>query len=193
MSSYYSEFWWGYLTHVAIEKCVAISKERCPGCVKGLKSSLLHVHQQASLLDKIESHLNEARGLLSSKFDEMFTDFQKRIGSTSSEEEKKVLIKSGRSFLFIVTPPSLFYGRYLTDEKYLHLFDATPSTYNPKSPPDPPPAKRKRISKPQQPVHEEIPPPKKKKPTKPSLPQTPPHPQWDQRNYEIESMYDSDI
>ena len=193
MSSYYPEFWWSYLTHATIEKCVSLSRERCPGCIKGFKTSLLHIHHQASLLNKIESHLNEARGLLSTKFDEMFDAFQKHMECTIDDEEKKVLIKSGRSFLFIVTPPSLFYGRYLTDEKYIHLFAKSPTTYDPKSPPHPPPPKRKRVSKPpQQPEHEENP-PKKKKPSKPSLPQPPPPSQWDRGNYEIESMYDSDI
>lgn len=179
MSNYLSEFWWGYLTHVTIEKCVAISKERCPGCSKGFKTSLLHAHQQASLLNKLESYLNEARGSLSSNFDEMFDDFQKRMDCPVTSEERQVLITSGRSFLFIVTPPSLFYGRYLTDEKYSHLFT---DTYIPKI--DPP--KRKKAK----PDPENIP-PKKKKPSKPT-PQSPPS-RWNSANFNLETMYDSDI
>lgn len=192
MSNYLSEYWWGYLTHVTIEKCMTISKERCPACAKGFKTSLLHGHQQASLLNKIESHLNEARGLLSSKFEEMFEDFQKRMDCTTAEEEKQVLITSGRSFLFIVTPPSLFYGRYLTEEKYTHLFVNSTPAYNPKSPSHPPPTKRKRVVKPPpQPEHEDGP-PKKKKPVKTLKPQTPPASRWDSRQFEIATMYDSE-
>ena len=214
MTSYYSEFWWGYLTYIAIEKCVAISKERCPGCAKGFNTPILHKRHQASLLDKIVSHLNEARGLMASKFDEMFEDFQKRMDWSCSEDEKKVLIKTSRSFLFIITPPGLFYGNYLTEERYLHLYGPPQSayaskspTYRPKSPvyapkkptlppPPPPTQKRKRVVRPPPPPQQtsnypELQPPLKKR-KKPKPIQAQPDPsQWELNN--LKMMYDSDI
>ena len=186
MDSYLSEYWWGYLTHIVIEKCVALSKEKCPGCAQGFKTSLLHVHQQASLLNKIETYLNESRGLLSSNFDEMFADFRKRVEFEVTEDEKQVLITSGRSFLFIVTPPSLFYGRFLTEEKYSTLFA---ESYNPKSPSHPP--KRKRPRPPHQESDNNI--PKKKKISKPPIQtplQTSSNSRWNSTNFDGDTDYD---
>lgn len=186
MDSYLSEFWWAYLTHITTDRCVKISKERCPGCSSGYQTPLLHVHHQASLLDKITSHLNEARGVFSSKFDEMFDDFLTRVAGNCSDDERKVLIKSGRSFLFIITPLSLFYGRYLTEEKYIHLFG---NLYNPKSPPPPPAPQKKKVKPRPQPSVDQgefPPPPKKKKLSK--LPQPSSH--WERLNL---NMYDSDV
>ena len=130
MNTNLSDCWLGYLTYATIEKCVSLSKEYCPGCIQGLISSLLHDHQQASLLNKIETYLNESRGLLSSKLDELFTDFLKHMKRSTIEEEKQTLITNGRNFLFIVTPLSLYYGRFLTEEKYSALFT---ESYNPKN------------------------------------------------------------
>ena len=152
MESFYSEFWWAYLTYQTIQKCVAISKQNCPGCSKSIKAALLHKHHQDSLLEKIVLYLNEARGLMSSNFDSMFEDFKDLMDYKFCDDERKVLIKTGRTFLFVITPPSLFYGRYLTEEKYSQLFRASTATYTPKSPTIPPTQKRKRHTKPTQPT-----------------------------------------
>ena len=104
MESFYPEFWWAYLAHHAIQKCVSISKDNCPGCSKGFSAPLLHKHHQESLLDKIVLYLNEARGLMSSSFDSMFDDFRDRMEWKGCDDERKVLIKTGRSFLFVITP-----------------------------------------------------------------------------------------
>ena len=138
MDSFYSEFWWAYLTYHAIEKCVSISKQNCPGCSRDLNTALLHKHHQESLLDKIVLYLNEATGLMSSNFDTMFDDFKDLMDYKCCDDERKELIKTGRSFLFVITPPGLFYGRYLTEEKYSHLFRSSNPTAKP------PGQKRKR-------------------------------------------------
>ena len=138
MDSFYSELWLGYLAYQAIEKCVSISRENCPGCSGSLNTALLHKHHQDSLLEKIVLYLHEARGLMSSNFDTMFDDFRDRMEGKCSDDERKVLIKTGRTFLFVITPPGLFYGRYLTAEKYTLIFRSSNPTAKP------PGQKRKR-------------------------------------------------
>ena len=184
MNTNLSDCWLGYLTYATIEKCVSLSKEYCPGCIQGLISSLLHDHQQASLLNKIETYLNESRGLLSSKLDEMFTDFLKHMKRSTIEEEKQTLITNGRNFLFIVTPLSLYYGRFLTEKKYSALFT---ESYNPKKPPHPPKRKRPTPShqEPDNNLHK-----KKKISTHP--PQTSYKPDRNPKQFDIESLYDSE-
>ena len=75
---------------------------------------------------------------MSSNFDTMFDDFKDLVDWKCSDDDRKELIKTGRSFLFVITPPSLYYGRYLTEEKYSHLFQSSKATANP------PTQKRKR-------------------------------------------------
>ena len=65
---------------------------------------------------------------MSSNFDTMFDDFKDLMDYKCCDDERKELIKTGRSFLFVITPPALFYGRYLTEEKYSHLFRSSKAT-----------------------------------------------------------------
>ena len=112
---YYQEFWLGYLSSVLVQKCIQLARERCPGCTKTFKSSLLHLHEQMSLENKLECYFEEVRGLFVSKIRLYFAEFEKKIKVPCSEDIKKLYIDFGKAFLFMTTPRSIYYGRYIDE------------------------------------------------------------------------------
>ena len=78
MTMYYQEFWVGYLTSVMIQKCIKLTRERCPGCAKKFKSALLHLHEQLSLEQKLDCYFEEVRSQLVNKIGFYFAEFEKK-------------------------------------------------------------------------------------------------------------------
>ena len=82
------------------------------GCKSKLKSSLLHYHEQTSLLEKVCAYFPETRGTLIAKLDNVFTEFAKKMPGECTKADRELYISNGRSFLFVMTPEGLYYGRY---------------------------------------------------------------------------------
>ena len=56
-----TDFWYAYVVNHIMDRCVALSKERCQGCLQKWKSSFLHEHEQLPLFAKVEYYLEEVR------------------------------------------------------------------------------------------------------------------------------------
>ena len=112
---YYQEVWLGYLSSVIVQKCIKLARERCPGCAKKFKSALLHLHEQLSLENKLECYFEEVRGLLVSKMGFYYAEFERKMSQPCSEVIKKLYLDFGKTFLFMATPKSIYYGRYIDE------------------------------------------------------------------------------
>ena len=119
--SYFIEYWYSFITTLTVTKCLTLCKERCPVCSNNMASPVLHEHLQLSMLEKIERHLFEARGVMSSKFDEIIAQFMNTLEQNFDEEERSEFITMGRSFLLSNTPQSLYFGRFVTEETDRYL------------------------------------------------------------------------
>ena len=61
MTFYDNVDWIGFLVENVIRKCVSLTVTECSGCIDGMKSDILHLHHQLSLLDKVQIHFEKAR------------------------------------------------------------------------------------------------------------------------------------
>ena len=114
---YYSDLWLGYLSGLLVRRCVELSILRCPGCNDKLKSPLLHLHQQQSLLDKIYIHFNEIKDVLFPTIDELYDVVKHKLShSDDRSKDKEIYTNNGRCFLQTLNAESLYYGRYLSGE-----------------------------------------------------------------------------
>ena len=89
------DIWFAYVINHIFEKSKQLAEERCNGCKLKLKSSILHEHEQITLLEKIETYLSEIRGnLLGYELENLFKRF--------SHQEKNVkTIYVNRYILFL--------------------------------------------------------------------------------------------
>ena len=114
---YHSDLWLGYLSGLLVRRCVELSILRCPGCNDKLKSPLLHLHQQQSLLDKICIHFNEVKDVLFSTIDELYDVAKHKLPqSDNRSKDKEIYTNNGLCFLETSNAESLYYGRYLCGE-----------------------------------------------------------------------------
>ena len=114
---YYSDLWLGYLSGLLVQRCIKLSILRCPGCNDKHKSPLLHLHQQQSLLDKINIHVNEVKDVLFSTIDELYDVAKHKIPQSGDQsKDKEIYTNNGRCFLQTLNAESLYYGRYLCGE-----------------------------------------------------------------------------
>ena len=98
-----------------MQNCKRLSKEQCRGCQLKWKSAILHQHEQLSLLEKIERHLDSVRGdLLGVELEGLFKRFTQ--SETISASRKKELLNQTKTLILYATPPSLYYGRWMTVE-----------------------------------------------------------------------------
>ena len=108
-------------------------KNLSSGCKSKLKTPLLHFHEQTGLLDKIKLYFEEARGTLISQLNKVFVEFTKKIPEKYSKEDRDLYISNGRSFLFVMTPEGIYYGRYLTEssDEFIHSKNAPTTNTQP--------------------------------------------------------------
>jgi len=111
---YYSDIWVAYLSGSLIEKCVEITKDNCNGCKAGLKMSVLHLHDQLSLLQQIKSYLDEARGTLLTELSDVYSKVESKLPhSDNRAHDKEIYCNNGRFYLLNCTPESLFYASHI--------------------------------------------------------------------------------
>ena len=116
---YDSNLWLGILTGHIIQTCIELALHRCPGCKTKLKSPLLHLHEQQSLLQKIHTYFNEVRGILLPRVGDIYDSVKHKFilkGSENENVEKENHAASARSFLTMSSPEVVYYGRYLLAE-----------------------------------------------------------------------------
>ncbi len=113
---YYSDIWTGYLTGIVLNRCLKLSLQRCPGCIGKLKSSVLHQHEQNSLLDKLKLYYNEVRGLMLPSLEQLYDIIAAQLPhSADPSKDKEVYCKNGLFFLTSANPESLYWGRYIDE------------------------------------------------------------------------------
>ena len=111
---------YGYLTGVMVQTCCDLAMQNCCGCKVKLKSPLLHTHEQMSLLDKIHLYLNEVRGEILPKVNQVYDNVKDKLPRSDDEvKDKENFVNLARWFLQTATPELLYYARYLTDQNDL--------------------------------------------------------------------------
>ena len=114
---YYHDIWIGYLTGLIIQKCVELCVLRCPGCKDRLKSPVLHQHHQYSLLDKLKTYTEEIRGSLLPTINQLYDIAKHKLPhSDDLIKDMEIYTNNARFFLQMVTPETLYYGRYLSEQ-----------------------------------------------------------------------------
>ena len=113
---YFNDLWIGFLCEQIIRQCVQISKLRCPGCEDKMKSPLLHLHEQHSLLDKLHLYFEEIRGAILPTVNELYSHIEQKLPhSEDMTKDRECYISNGRQFLLTITSDALFYGRYINE------------------------------------------------------------------------------
>ena len=114
---YDSNLWVGCLTGLAIQKCTEIAIHRCPGCKTKLKSPLLHLHEQCSLLDKLHNYFNEVRGILLPTVGQIYDSVKHKLPHSDDEnKDKENYTTHARFFFQTANPEIIYYARFLTEE-----------------------------------------------------------------------------
>ena len=114
---YNSNLWIGCLTGLVIQKCTKLAIDRCPGCKSKLKSPLLHVHDQCSLLDKLHTYFNEVRGDLLPIVGQIYDSVKHKLTRSDDENrDKENYTNHARFFFQTANPEIIYYARYLTEE-----------------------------------------------------------------------------
>ena len=116
--SFQKETWFGYVIDDLITTCVNLSKERCEGCQLNLSSAILHTHEQATLLEKIDNFLSEARSnLLGYQLEGLFQKFSRYHKEAKLKAIRENLLQEIRTIISVATPQSLYFGRWITVER----------------------------------------------------------------------------
>lgn len=116
MISYFDDVWIAFLCSNIIRQCVELSELNCPGCEGKLKSPLLHLHMQLSLLEKLKVHFEEIRGSILPTVPELYRQFQHKLPhSDNLIVDEECYVSNGRHFLTTLTSEALYYGRYLNE------------------------------------------------------------------------------
>jgi hypothetical protein len=108
--------WIGYLTEIVIRKCVALSIASCSGCKDDMQSDLLHLHNQMSLLEKLEHYFEQSRAEVLTSLNALYHSIEANL--PHSDDKKKdmgIYINVGKHFLITCSPQALYYGRYVND------------------------------------------------------------------------------
>ena len=114
---YYHDIWIGYLTGLIVQRCVELCVHRCPGCRDKLKSPVLHIHHQYSLLDKLKTYADEIRGSLLPIINQLYDVAKNKLPhSDDPTKDMEIYTNNARFFLQTTTPEVLYYGRYLSEQ-----------------------------------------------------------------------------
>lgn len=114
---YYHDIWIGYLTGLIVQRCVELCVLRCPGCRDKLKSPVLHIHHQYSLLDKLKTYVDEIRGSLLPAINQLYDVAKNKLPhSDDPAKDMEIYTNNARFFLQTATPETLYYGRYLNEQ-----------------------------------------------------------------------------
>ena len=99
--------WLAYIMDLIVDNCKRECKKQCKGCQLQWKSTFLHQHEQLSILEKVEKHLNSARGhLLGINLEYLFQMFTQN--ESISACKGKELLDQTRSTIIYATPQSMY-------------------------------------------------------------------------------------
>lgn len=113
---FFDDIWLGFLCEQIIRRTESLSKLKCPGCEANLKSPLLHLHLQNSLLDKMRLYFEEIRDPILRSVPEMYEQIKDRLPhSEDLESDKESYITIGRQFLMLHSCDSMYFGRWITE------------------------------------------------------------------------------
>ena len=112
---FFNDIWLGFLCDQIIRRSEEMSKIKCPGCEAKLKSPVLHLHLQNSLLDKMRMYFEDIRGPVLESVPNLYQKISHKLPhSDDLEQDKESYIMIGRQFLISHTCDSMYYGRYVT-------------------------------------------------------------------------------
>ena len=116
MTFYCNDNWIAYLCEHIVrqssQKCIS----DCPGCNDKLHSTILHLHEQLSLLDKLRKYFQEIRGSILHDIESYYTVFENKLPhSDDKKKDKLIYLNIARSFLITATSDSVYFGRYLDE------------------------------------------------------------------------------
>ena len=113
---YSSDLWFAFLCECVIRQVLQTSCLRCPGCTSGLKSAVLHLHEQQSLLDKMRMLYEEVRGTILPTLPQLYAQFREHLAHSDDEtKDEECYIDSGRQFLIFMSADAIYFGRYLDE------------------------------------------------------------------------------
>ena len=123
---YFENVWTAALCDSMVRKVCRISEKTCPAHKAGLKSPILHMCQQDSLLDKLGKHFFTAQGELLKTLSKEYETLKPKLPqSDEPEEDRQCYISCGRSFILTVTPEAIYYGRYVNEEADKLIYNNT--------------------------------------------------------------------
>ena len=113
---YFDDVWIGYLCEQIIRQTEQLAKLKCSGCESKLKSPLLHLHEQQSLLDKLHVYFEDVRGGVAAAIPQFYDQIQHRLPHTPDlDQDRNCYISNAQQFLITVTSDALYYGRYMNE------------------------------------------------------------------------------
>ena len=116
MTFYNNENWIGYLAENVIQKCVSLSLVECSGCRDNMKCDILHLHNQMSLLMKLQQHFEPVRAEMLNSLNELYKQVEMKLPhSDDKKKDMTIYCNVGRIFLIILSPEALYYGRYVNE------------------------------------------------------------------------------
>ena len=131
--------WIGYLAENFIQKCVSRAILECTGCRDNMKSDLLHLHHQQSLLQKLQHHFDPIRADLLNSLPTLYKAIEGKL--PHSEDKKKdmmIYCDLGRHFLISCSPEALYFGRYINEMNDAFIDDVFKDSKRSKSKKRPP-------------------------------------------------------
>jgi hypothetical protein len=81
-----------------------------------MKCSILHLHDQLSLLEKIQKYFEVARGEVLQTLHGVYMDIEHKLPhSTDVKKDMVVYCNVGRVFLLTCSPQAIYFGRYVDE------------------------------------------------------------------------------
>ena len=68
-----------YIVETFVRESMIICQKECPGCRDDMKSAVLHLHHQLSLLEKFKKYFEQIRGNISSKIPTYYSQFESKL------------------------------------------------------------------------------------------------------------------
>ena len=125
MTFYYNDSWLGFLAETFIRESIRICEAECAGCKDDMKSAVLHLHQQLSLLEKLKKYFEQIRADMLSKLVTYYIKFEKKLPhSEELEKDKLIYVGVARTFLITCTPETIYFGRYISGETDSYIAEA---------------------------------------------------------------------
>ena len=125
MTFYYNDAWLGFLAENIVRKSMQKTESDCNGCRDGMRSVILHLHYQLSLLDKIKINFECIRAEMLKEIPAYYVTFEKKLPhSDDLVKDKNIYCGVARTFLVTCTAETIYYGRYITEENDSYIEEA---------------------------------------------------------------------